>query len=141
MIKRVDNPSDELLEEIRQGLVHFNAPQFGHFDEQTIVFEQRDTMHALQGGVIALVYEQVVLVRFLWVSEACRHQGLGSQLLSKVELLAREQGANQLVLDTYSFQAPRFYQRHGFIEVGRYKNFPKPGCDKIFFSKTLLPPL
>lgn len=138
MIKRIDNPSETLLEEVRQGLVQFNMPEFGHIKEPSIVFEQRDTMGALQGGVIAVVYEQVLLVRFLWVSEACRHQGLGSQLLSNVEQLARESGANQLVLDTYTFQAPRFYQRQGFVEVGRYKNFPKPGCDKIFYSKVLL---
>ena len=82
-----------------------------------------------------IAYEWL-FVNWLWVAEAYRKQGVGSRLLMSVEGVARENGCRGLYLDTFTFQAPEFYKRHGFREFGRIDGFP-PGHSRIWLLKTL----
>ena len=59
-----------------------------------------------------------------------RHGGLGSALIERAEALARAKDCVGMWLDTYTYQAPDFYPRHGFEEFGRIKDFRQDmiGC-------------
>lgn len=48
---------------------------------------------------------------------ACRSRGLGKALLEHVETVARQQGMRRMLLNTYSFQAPGFYEKMGYQEI------------------------
>lgn len=58
-------------------------------------------------------------------------------LMARVESEAKAFGVTDMYLDTYSFQAPNFYAKLGFKEMGRYKGFPTVGVDKIFLQKKI----
>ena len=64
-------------------------------------------------------------VEVLWVDEAARGKGIGSRLLAEAERLAREMGARNAALETFEWQAPRFYQKHGYEEVARLEGYAK----------------
>jgi ribosomal protein S18 acetylase RimI-like enzyme len=64
-------------------------------------------------------------VGVLWVDEAARGRGIGSQLLAEAERLAREMGARNAALETFEWQAPRFYQEHGYEVVARLESYVK----------------
>jgi GNAT superfamily N-acetyltransferase len=72
----------------------------------------------------------------LWVAEPYRKQGVGSRLLSQAEGAGRENGCRGAYVDTFAFQAPLFYPRHGYREFGRLSDFP-PGHARIWLSKAL----
>ena len=57
--------------------------------------------------------------------------------MAEVEQQAKQYGVTDIYLDTYSFQAPEFYAKLGFKEVGRYTGFPTEGVDKIFLQKKI----
>jgi len=42
----------------------------------------------------------------------------------------------EIYLDTFSFQAPAFYQRHGYQVFGTLPDFT-PGHQRYFFTKQL----
>jgi ribosomal protein S18 acetylase RimI-like enzyme len=50
------------------------------------------------------------------------------------EAEARRRGLLGIWLDTWTFQAPDFYPKLGFVECGRITEYP-PGHDRIFFVK------
>ena len=64
-------------------------------------------------------------VEVLWVDEAVRGRGIGSRLLAEAERLAREMGARNAALETFEWQAPRFYQKRGYEEVARLEGYAK----------------
>lgn len=68
-------------------------------------------------------------------------QGLGQLLLRFVENEVRRQAGRMLLIETSSKRsyAPtiRFYQRAGYLEISRIKDFYRIEDDKVVFSKTL----
>ncbi len=77
-----------------------------------------------------------LFVQWLWVAEPYRSQRIGSRLLVGAEAAAREKGCRAAYLDTFSFQAPKFYDRHGYREFGRLNDFP-PGHARVWLWKAL----
>jgi GNAT superfamily N-acetyltransferase len=86
-------------------------------------------------GISAWAMGPDVHVDMLGVDEAERRHGLGSALLEHVERLARRDGCTTASVDTFSFQAPDFYPRHGYEVVFRYPL--DDGTERIYFSKRL----
>ncbi|MFO6063362.1 GNAT family N-acetyltransferase, partial [Pseudomonas aeruginosa] len=62
-----------------------------------------------QGGLIAKRKGNWLCIEYLWVSEATRGRGLGSELMQEAEQQAQAQGCSHLLVDTFSFQALPFY--------------------------------
>lgn len=79
-------------------------------------------------------YNEVHISDFI-VLEAYRHKHIGSNLLKAVEEHYKDKGFAHISLSTYAFQAPAFYERHGFqIEFIR-KDARNPKLTKYFFIK------
>lgn len=69
---------------------------------------------AVVAGIVAASTFDTVEVEYLGVEAAYRGQGLGARLLRHVEALARADGMRRILLNTYSFQAPGFYDKMGY---------------------------
>ena len=131
------SPAAEDISAIYNGLVEFNAPYFPNLEEKSVAGFIRNADGTIIGGVSAVIIFTSLHVRYLWLSESIRSGGYGRKLLSAIELEAKQAGVENVYVDTYTFQAPGFYEKLGFAEVGRYRNYPKVGVDKIFYSKKL----
>jgi GNAT superfamily N-acetyltransferase len=96
----------------------------------------RDKDGVVQAGIRFVLAFEWLFVNWLWVADAHRKHGVGSQLMAGAEAAARAQGCRGAYLDTFTFQAPKFYERLGYREFGRLNDFP-PGYSRIWFSKAL----
>lgn len=65
-------------------------------------------------------------VKRLWVAQAARGTGLGTQLMAAIEARARAAGFTRLVLDTNGVltEAVAFYRRAGWTAIPRYNDNP-----------------
>ncbi len=54
----------------------------------------------------------------------------------KLEDIAKEKGCRLILLDSFSFQAPEFYKKHGYREYGVVEDHPK-GHSQHFLEKRL----
>ena len=81
-------------------------------------------------------------VYWICVHPAAQGSGLGRALLARAEEFIRERGGERLALETSGRagyeRTLRFYLRAGYAEVGRIKDYYKPGDDCVFFCKPLV---
>jgi GNAT superfamily N-acetyltransferase len=126
---------DGLFERVHAELVAFNGQMTGHQDFQPLhvaVWDGDD----LLAGLCGCTWASCGYVDLVWVRADYRRHGLGTQLLDITEKEIRRRGCDQVVLWTYSFQAPDFYIRAGYIESGRTSVFAH-GYDQILLVKRL----
>lgn len=105
------------------------------FTPEEIALEAWDGERWL-GGLTARITQRWMFLHLLAVAKEAQGTGVGTRLMRAVEDLARQRDCLGLWLDTYSFQAPGFYARQGFEEVGRIPDYP-PGHARIFLAKLL----
>ena len=83
----------------------------------------RDAADNVVGGLRAIVFLHWLRIEVLFVDESQRGRGIGSALLLEAERLAREMGAKNAALETFEWQAPAFYGKHGYAETGRIAKY------------------
>jgi ribosomal protein S18 acetylase RimI-like enzyme len=128
--------NDEERMSIVDGLDAYNVAVTGLADWEAVNFVLRGEKGQVLGGLIAPLWGGWLHVSYLWVAEAARGQGFGSQLLGEAEAYARARGAMGATLETYSFQARPFYERLGYEVCGTLESYP-PGGAKFFLKKLL----
>ncbi|MBO1625612.1 GNAT family N-acetyltransferase [Bacillus arachidis] len=101
-----------------------------------VSFLLKDNAGKIFGGITGTIYFYHLHIDFLWVDESVRHGGYGSQLLNKIEEIAKEKNCRLILLDSFSFQAPEFYKKHGYREFGVVEDHPK-GYSQHFLEKRL----
>ncbi len=119
-----------------QGLGAYNRAAYGPLRGGERWFFARDTAGTILAGAKCAEAWGWLYIDWLWVAETHRRQGLGGRLLAEAETYARSRKLVGLHLNTWSFQAPDYYPRHGFIEAGRLEDMP-PGATRYWFRKTL----
>jgi len=132
------SPSPQDIDQIYQGLGDFNRRFIPEITDESFAIFVRDKSGEILGGLTGFIYMTSVQIRFFWLTEKERNQGYGAALIRKIEMYCKEREIRNIAVDTYTFQAPDFYESHGFKEVGRYKDYLKEGVDKIFYQKALI---
>jgi GNAT superfamily N-acetyltransferase len=131
----VSGRDDGLSERIDAELGAFNAEMTGHRDVRFLgvaAWEGGDVI----AGLCGTTWGGCGFIELIWVRADRRRRGLGTLLLDAGEKEIRRRGCDQVALSTYSFQAPAFYVRAGYVECGRRSDFPH-GHDQILLMKRL----
>lgn len=106
-----------------------------HWTPLEFVIKDKDGKE-IAGILAGIGYWNGLEIKILWVDENFRNNGLATILLNHVETTAKEKGATISMLDTFDFQAPGFYLKNGYDQIGEINDFPK-GHKRIYFSKKL----
>jgi ribosomal protein S18 acetylase RimI-like enzyme len=88
------------------------------------------------GGVIVSFLWNGMEIQALWVDESIRHQGWGTKLMIAVETEGRKRGCTVAYTNTFTWQAPGFYQKLGYILYGKLDDFPN-GNTLSYIKKNL----
>lgn len=135
-ISEDDYPEMEAVAAIQRGLHAYNQEMGGPYDREPVTVLARDAEGAVRGGLLGLTYWNWLFIDWLWLAKEQRGKGLGGQLLGRAEAIARTRGCTHAYTDTFSFQAPGFWSRHGYEEFGRLEGMP-PGHARLWFRKPL----
>lgn len=131
-----DTPNPEDIEAVRWGLSRFNQQIAGDDGFAPLTLLLRDPDGAVVGGLLGGTYWHWLYVETLWLDAPLRRMGWGSRLLQRAESIALERQCIAVHLDTTSFQARGFYERHGYQVWGVLDDLP-PGHQRIFLAKRL----
>ncbi|MBW3095754.1 GNAT family N-acetyltransferase [Pseudohoeflea coraliihabitans] len=106
------------------------------FNPVEVVLEAREPDGTLLGGLSGYGQLGWLFVKLLALTPEARGRGVGMQLIRRAEDVAREHGWSGVYLDTFTFQAPAFYRKLGYREIGRL-----PAIDghpqRIWFARKL----
>lgn len=91
----------------------------------------------LVAGVSGWTWGVAAGIGMTWVREDQRGTGVGSRLLDAFEAEARERGCTHVFVTSFTFQAPGFYERHGYVEIFRWHRVPTPDQDDVHLRKEL----
>ncbi|WP_260439580.1 GNAT family N-acetyltransferase [Humibacillus xanthopallidus] len=91
----------------------------------------------LAAGLSGWTWGVAAGIGMTWVSERVRGEGLGARLLAAFEDEARTRGCTHVFVTSFTFQAPGFYERHGYHEILRWEGVPTPTSADVHFRKEL----
>jgi len=84
------------------------------------------------------VFGRSSYLRMIAVAPARRSAGLGAHLMDAFEALAERNGPDAfLLVSDFNADAQRFYQRRGYVEVGRIPGYVLPGVSELLMWKRL----
>ncbi|MBZ5737466.1 GNAT family N-acetyltransferase [Nocardioides mangrovi] len=91
----------------------------------------------LAAGMSGWTWGVAAGIGMTWVREDTRGAGLGARLLAEFEAEARRRGCTHVFVTSFTFQAPGFYERHGYVEIFRWEDVPVVGSSDVHFRKDL----
>jgi GNAT superfamily N-acetyltransferase len=115
----------------------FNFAACGVSNLRELTVKVEDADGALVAGLSGWTWGTCAGIAMVWVREDARKEGWGTRLLDAVEDEARQRGCTQVVVSSFTFQAPEFYRRHGYVETGRTEALPLEGNADVHFVKLL----
>ena len=126
----------ELNARLDRELDLFNDAATGATERGTLSVKVTDVDGELVGGLAGWTWGGLCGIGMLWVRDDSRADGWGSKLLRAAEAEAARRGCDRMVVSSFTFQAPGFYQRHGFVETGRTLGIPG-GHEDVHMYKSL----
>jgi GNAT superfamily N-acetyltransferase len=129
------DPESETV--ISSGLAAYNAARFRPSDTAALdILVRDDNSGEPVGGLLGHTSFGLFFLDLLYLPEELRGGGLGSRIIGLAEAEARQRGCSAAFVYTVTFQAPEFYERHGYRRFGEIA-CPPDGATRIFFSKAL----
>ena len=129
-------PSAQDVQALGRGLTEHALPTTttGGFDPIGVF--ARSAEATIVGGVTAFVNWNWLHITLVWVAAPLRGTGLGHELLTTIEEIGIRRGCAHAHLDTFSYQARPFYERHGYTVFATLDDYPT-GQQRFFMRKTL----
>lgn len=134
VITLTDDPDARLEGVLEQGLSDYNEQKTGRRDWQALAVAVNDPdTGAPVGGLLGRTTLGLFFLDLFYLPEHLRHGGIGSRALQMAEAEAIHRGCVAAALVTIGFQAPDFYARHGWEEIGRVRS--AADVERIFMRK------
>ncbi|MFD6417569.1 GNAT family N-acetyltransferase [Streptomyces sp. NPDC060194] len=132
---RVGGKDEKLGQRLDEELTAFNNRATGADPEEFSVRVDAPDGELL-GGLTGWIWGDACFVDMLWVREDQRGTGLGRDLIAAAEAEALRRGCDRVLVSSFTFQAPAFYQRLGYVETGRTLGIPGGHAD-VHMAKRL----
>jgi GNAT superfamily N-acetyltransferase len=133
---RLTEEQHAIARQLDDEIVDFNLATTGIRDFSELLIAETEAHGPVTAGIYGWSWGRTCWIDALWVREDRRGQDIGSRLLTAAEEEARARRCTQVALHTHSFQAPAFYERHGFEIVGTLDGYPE-GHTELLLRKRL----
>ena len=133
---KLENTESEKTQELANLIRAYNRSKREPSKSEPLNIYLEDEQGNLMAGMVAETFGNWLEIEYLYVREDLRGQGLGSRILKMAEKESRERRCKYSFVDTFNFQAPKFYEKHGYKEVFSLKKYPYIG-ERYYYTKEL----
>jgi GNAT superfamily N-acetyltransferase len=129
MTYRIVTPTNiaETIQLLDERLYEYNAKTIQKKDGRLFSFIAKEDAAKMVAGIAGWIWANACEITLLWVDEEYRGKGFGKELLGKAEKEAANAGCKVILIRSYAFQAPAFYQKQGYKVEHIIDDFPE-GC-------------
>ena len=135
-IRITDDGNQKDINDIFEMLKSFNLSNREKSRNVPLGIFYEDTDGKKLAGLTGETFGNWLCIHYLFVEEHLRNEGLGSKLLLAAEKEAKVRGCKYAFVDTFSFQAPEFYIKHGYKEAFALNEYPYTG-KRYYYTKEL----
>ena len=128
-------PDNADVQAFHEGFRAFNR-RYCPADHQPFAFTVETEAGCIVGGIDGASFWGHLHVENLHVDDNWRGSGVGRRLMEMAEALAIERGCLGVNLDTFSFQAPGFDEKLGFVRIGEENGYVND-YQRIYYTKSL----
>ena len=133
---RLENIESQKSQVIGDLIRSYNRSKREVAESEPLNLYVEDDSGELMAGLVAETFGNWLEIEYLFVKEDLRGQGIGSKLLQQAESEAKKRNCRYVFVNTYQFQSPAFYQKHGYKEVFTLKDYPYTG-QRHYYQKDL----
>lgn len=133
---RLEDTESQKAQKIGELVRSYNRSKREAAKSKSLSLYVEDDSGEVLAGLVAETFGNWLEIEYLFVKEDLRGQGIGSQLLQRAESEAKKRNCRYVFVNTYQFQAPAFYQKHGYQEVFTLKDYPCTG-QRHYYQKDL----
>lgn len=134
----VSGADSDLDSRLSDELDAHNVAASGVSDQREFTVKVQGDDGELVAGLSGWTWGTCAGIGMVWVRPDSRKKGWGGLMLQAAEELARDRGCRQVLVSSFTFQAPAFYERHGYVEIGRSEGIPVEGSADVHFVKALV---
>lgn len=134
----VGEGDSDLDQRLSAELDRHNFAAVGRSDLREMTVKVTDDGGDLVAGASGWTWGTCAGIGMVWVDDEARGAGWGARLLAAFEDAARERGCRQVLVSSFTFQAPEFYRRQGYVEFARSEGIPVEGQADVHFRKLLV---
>lgn len=131
----VDDASAADIVRLEAHLDAFNADVTRLSDARFLSVLLKDADGEIIAGLHGHTWGTMCEIKLLWIAEPHRKRGLGTGMLTAAVAEARRRGCRQIMLMTHSFQAPDFYEKHGFERIVTVNDSPVGHTDILMIKQ------
>ena len=135
----ITEPSPESEAKLRtlldKRIYEFNVEATGVRDGRAFAGVVHDASGEILAAIDGHTWGACCYIAHLWVDAAHRRQGIGRALLEAAEREAARRGCQQVLLLTHSFQAPSFYERHGYVRHATIPDYPLGHAEHVYVKR------
>lgn len=99
---------------VDEGLGAYNDAAAPLHEVRKLACFARDASGATIGGAVGRTWGECAEIQQLWIADGHRNRGIGTRLVRAFEAAATARGCRAFYLETFDFQAPRFYEKLGY---------------------------
>jgi len=127
----------QIVNLLEDRIYEFNSKKIMKYDGSLFAKTVNDEHGTLVAGIAGWTWAGICEITELWVDENVRKNGIGKKLLEAAEREAKSKGCFTILVRSFSFQAPHFYERYGYRIEHILSNFPD-GYNYYFLKKQLV---
>jgi GNAT superfamily N-acetyltransferase len=129
-------PTHQEIQFLEDRVYEHNATETNRDDGKLFSKLICDGEDGIIAGITGWTWAAACEITLFWVNERYRKKGYGKMLLDEAEAEAIREKCKVILLRSYSFQAPRFYLKHGYKLEHETRDFP-PGHNYFCLVKRL----
>lgn len=114
----------EVIQFLDDKVYEYNSSTINKYEAALFTKIIRDQNSNIIAGISGWTWALVSEITLLWVKEEYRKNGLGKMLLKAAEDEIIKKGCTTILLRSYNFQAPLFYEKNGYETVYILDDFP-----------------